>query len=284
MPDHGFIRTMSGTPSFKSQMLSKAQAIGFAAVRVTSAEPVDDEERLETAIAEERIATMRYLARDPKKRCDPRALLPGAKSVICCALGYGEQGFPSPESPACPAGRRIPSPEKIARYARGADYHVAVRQKLRELWNFIKERTPEARAKLCVDTSPLLEKALAQRAGLGWIGKHTVLVNRAFGSWFVLGEIITDFRIEPDAPVADGCGACRKCLDACPTGALLSECTLDARKCLSYLTIEVPRTDGSFHASRDTLYGSSYGCDLCQEACPYNHPAELDVALKAQKS
>lgn len=253
---------MSRRNFFKFDILSKAQAIGFALVRITTAKPVDEDGRLGAAVEEGRIGSMRYLARDPKKRCDPASLLPGAKSVICCALGYDEQGFPSPEF-------RVPSSEKVARYARGADYHKVMKEKLRELWSFIKEREPNARAKLCVDTSPILEKALAQRAGLGWIGKHTVLVNRDMGSWFVLGEIVTDIEIEPDTPTADGCGSCRKCLDACPAGALVAERTLDARKCISYLTTVKHCQGFSSHESRVTNYG--YGCDLCQEACPYNN-------------
>jgi epoxyqueuosine reductase len=267
---------MSGEHPLKTEILSTARDIGFALVRVTDARPLDERIYLDAAIEEGRIAEMRWLARNPSARCDPAILLPGARSVICCALAYGEQGFPSSEF-------RVPSPERIARFARGADYHVVVKKKLRELWSFIKERAPHARGKLCVDTSPILEKALAQRAGLGWIGKHTVLVNRDIGSWFVLGEIITDLEVEPDAPVADGCGACRKCLGACPVGALVGERTLDARKCISYLTIEAPRTDLSHHASRDTLHGCSYGCDICQEACPYNADQQLGVALDAQK-
>ena len=228
-----------------------ATEIGFAAAGFTSADPADDVAHLAAAAREGRIASMRWLARDPARRCDPRALLPGARSVVCCALAYGEEGI------AGGVGRRGVG---VARFARGAEYHEVVRAKLGALWAAIAARAPGAQAKCCVDTSPILEKALAERAGLGWIGKHTVLVNEALGSWFVLGEIITDLAIEPDAPAADRCGNCCRCLEACPTRALAAPRLLDARKCVSYLTIE----------NRPSGPGGAYGCDACLEACPYN--------------
>ncbi|MBU0727639.1 tRNA epoxyqueuosine(34) reductase QueG, partial [Patescibacteria group bacterium] len=155
-----------------------------------------------------------------------------------------------------------------ARFARGQDYHEVVREKLEELWNNIKQHALEARAKFCVDTSPILEKALAARAGIGWIGKHTILLNEKIGSWFVLGEIITDLEIESDEPAKDLCADCDLCINACPTNALKASRTLDANLCVSYLTIEHKGEVPSHmrkHVSQDT-----YGCDLCQQACPYN--------------
>jgi epoxyqueuosine reductase len=246
----------------KDLIKSKAMELGFSAVGITSADPIDAERYLKGAIEEERIAGMGWLARNPEARCDPRSLLPGARSVVCCALAYGDEGLPSHEL-------RVTSHESIARFARGADYHVVVKEKLEGLWKVIYERMPDARCRICVDTSPILEKALAARAGLGWIGKHTVLLNRELGSWFVLGEIITDIGIEPDSPASNMCGECRECIDACPTKAIMSPQELDARKCISYLTIEAPRLASSSNESRVTSH-DSYGCDLCQEACPYN--------------
>lgn len=280
----------------KALIREKGKALGFTRIGVTSAAPVDAEEHLRTAIADGRIAQMHWLARNPARRCDPTALLPGARSVICCALPYGEHGCHSEqgeESPcSCNAGDSsltLRMTSQVARYARGADYHDVVRAKLEALRAAILERAPGTRAKLCVDTSPILEKALAQRAGIGWIGKHTVLVNETLGSWFVLGEILTDLELEPDAPAIDRCGTCRACLDACPTGALPEPRVLDARRCISYLTIEArphrliehqacdggqaPRSSApSDHVSRVTCH-EAYGCDRCQEACPYNRPA-----------
>ena len=262
----------------------RAIELGFGACGVTTADPVDVGVHLVDAIRDGRTADMKWLARDPAARCDPASLLPGAKSVICCALAYGDRGLPRAEAPLlCKEGmgevdHDLPPPnlpltkgeECVARFARGADYHEVVREKLEGLWKSIEGKARDVQAKLCVDTSPILEKALAQRAGLGWIGKHTILLNEELGSWFVLGEIITDLELGPDAPVDDMCGDCRCCLEACPTGAIVDGRVLDARKCISYLTIEVPRLDSPSHESRVTSHGFSYGCDICQEACPYN--------------
>ena len=199
--------------------------------------------------------------------------------MICCALAYGEDGLKDSQ-----CGQY--SQDGRARFARGAEYHAEVMLRLGLVWDAVKRRAPKARAKLCCDTSPILEKALAQRAGLGWIGKHTVLVNRELGSWFVLGEIITDIEIEPDPPHEDMCGDCTKCLDACPTKAIVSPRELDARLCISYLTtgrtgpgtrnqepgkaFRVPGSRSQVPDCRSQIPGSEYGCDLCQEACPYN--------------
>ncbi len=289
----------------KELIRETAKKLGFAAVGITTAEPVAAAAFLREAIDAGRIGAMAWLGRDPEARCDPRSLFPGARSVICCALPYGDNGLDVRWSDG-PMVRwkqsSVPSDyrtdgltdclggvqENRARFARGAEYHEAVRLRLEALWEAIRAQAPDARVKICCDTSPILEKALAARAGLGWIGRHTVLVNRDMGSFFVLGEVITDLEIEPDPPHAeDLCGECRKCIDACPTQALVAPGELDARRCISYLSIEhgatgargdaapvkksiVPsRTD---HRSPITDHESrhSYGCDLCQEACPYN--------------
>jgi len=241
----------------KDLIRKRALDLGFAICRVTTAEPVSSELLIQW-IDQDRHGHMRYMARDPQRRCDPRTLLPEAKSVICCALVYGDEGivsnpfFASHES-------RVTNHGSVARFARGADYHVVVREKLGELVAAIKENAPGAKTKCCVDTSPILEKVIAARAGVGWIGKHTLLVNPDLGSWFVLGEIITNIELEPDGPIKNMCDACTKCIDGCPTNALTGA-SLDARKCISYLTIEC----------RDDRNDSAYGCDMCQEACPYN--------------
>ena len=245
----------------KDVIKNAAATLGFSAVGITTAEPVASLDSLRSAIAEGRIASMHWLARDPKARCDPTSLLPGARSVICLAFPYGKNGIQSLGAhPNDDTGR--------ARFARGADYHVVVRRKLARLWEAILWREPKAKARFCVDTSPILEKALAARAGLGWIGKHTVLINKQLGSWFVLGEIITDLELEADEDHKDLCGDCRACLDACPTKALIAPGVLDSRRCISYLTIE---HQGSLpDEMRPFVAGGTYGCDICQEACPYN--------------
>lgn len=267
--------------SIKDVIKQEASCLGFAVVGITTASPVDHLAYLEEAISAGRIGQMSWLARTPAARCDPRSLLLGAKSVICCAMAYGDDGIGKASSgigqggPAPPQDYSLHLSKKddgrIARFARGPDYHKIIRERLEVLLNVIHERRPDARAKICVDTRPVLEKAIAARAGIGWIGKNTVLLNER-GSWFVLGEIIIDFEIEPDAPAKDNCGSCTACIDACPNGALISPYRLDARRCISYLTIEAPRrcSGAPGLGSRVSDPGLPYGCDLCQEACPYN--------------
>jgi epoxyqueuosine reductase len=243
--------------------------VGFARVGITTAEPLDDLGNVEASISSGHNALMRWLARAPERRVDPSSLLTGAKSVICCALAYGD----------CGLGKSCEGVDlERARFARGGDYHEIVRAKLKEFWGEIKKEHPDARAKLCVDTSPILEKALAARSGIGWIGKHTILINEELGSWFVLGEIVTDIEIEPDMPAENKCGDCSACMDGCPTSAIISPNVLDARRCISYLTIEAPRTSAEVpsHDLPTTDHGFSYGCDICQEVCPYNKCSDED--------
>ena len=237
--------------------------LGFARVGITTASPVDGVDYIEDSVSSGRNASMGWLSRSPEKRVDPSCLLEGAKSVICCALSYDDAGIDGD------MGR---VDKKRARFARGRDYHEVVKERLKLFWNEIKNKYPEAKAKLCVDTSPILEKALAARAGIGWIGKHTILINEELGSWFVLGEIITNIEIEPDLPARNKCGDCTACIDACPTSAILFPNVLDARLCISYLTIEEPRISSKNpnHQSLITDHKYSYGCDICQEVCPYN--------------
>ncbi|MFH0799164.1 MAG: tRNA epoxyqueuosine(34) reductase QueG [Pseudomonadota bacterium] len=244
-------------------LIKKAAAeVGFASVGITSAYPVEGLLHLNDAIDSGRTAAMGWLTRDPRARCEPSSLLSGARSVICCALAYGEHGIaldnPPKLAPSPLGGEGRGEGGLRARFARGADYHDVVRKKLGLLWEAVRRAAPGARANICVDTSPILEKALAARAGLGWIGKHTILLNQELGSWFMLGEIITDLELEPDASAADRCAGCRACIEACPRGAFTAPRSLDARKCISYLTIERGEE------------GDAYGCDACQDACPYN--------------
>jgi epoxyqueuosine reductase len=245
----------------KEYIIQRAVAYGFGAVGFTGAEPLPEVLHLREAISTGRIASMGWLARNVEKRCDPRSLLPGAKSVICAAMAYGDDGIVSSRRPGL-------ATMNTARFARGEEYHKFVRQRLVELWQDIDVQMPGFKSKICVDTSPILEKALAMRAGIGWIGRHTVLVSETLGSWFVLGEIMTDLPISPDRPAVDRCGDCTACIDACPTGALISSYKLDAGRCISYLTIEHKGEVGAELAK----YASSglFGCDICQEACPYN--------------
>ena len=234
------------TLRIKEFIRAEALNAGFFAAGVTTAEKLPGLSALNSWLTSGYCAEMDWMRRSPDARCDPRSLLPGARSVVCAAFEY--------------------------RFGRGVDYHDVVQKKLRRIWDAMK--TPEARARFSVDTSPLLEKALAVKAGIGWQGKHSVVVHPERGSYFVLGEIITDLEIEPDGPVSNQCGDCRRCIDACPTGAIVEPYIIDAGRCLSYLTIEHKGPiDGKLTKH---IKPGQYGCDLCQRACPYNKGERYD--------
>ncbi len=246
----------------KELIIKKALELGFTAIGFTGVDPVDESSHLVGAIDQGRTANMSWLARNPAARCDPKSLFPNAKTVICLAYPFGEEGIVDSSAPSKDVDRRR------ARYSRGMHYHEFIRDKLEELWKFIEGLFPESHSKLCVDTSPILEKALAERSGIGWIGKHTILVNEKFGSWFMLGEIITDIEIEPDTKSKNRCGECTRCIDACPTRALISANKLKADRCISFHTTmskeEVPSDMLEF------IPEGTFGCDICQEVCPFN--------------
>jgi len=241
---------------------------GFFTVGVSSAQPIDELGHLQHWLSKDFHGTMRWLARDPLARCDPGSVLPGAKSVICFGLAYGERGLTGKIPPLAPLKKGGRRDLNKARFARGPDYHEIVREKLARVWAAIKNHAPNAHYKICVDTSPIMEKALAVRAGLGWQGKHSIVIHPQKGSFFVLGEIITDLEIEPDLPISNQCNDCDKCMTACPTKALIEPYILNAGLCLSYLTIE---HKGLIHPKlQKFIKPGQYGCDICQEACPYN--------------
>ena len=220
---------------------------------------------------------MAWMANEFERRADPRALMPAAKSLVVVGLNYGPSGDPLAPLALKDAGA-------ISVYARHRDYHDVVKGKLKELAAFLVAAAKPARAdvKVFVDTAPLMEKPLAARAGLGWQGKHTNLVSREFGSWLFLGAILTDIELPTDTPESDHCGACRACLDACPTQAFPAPYRLDARRCISYLTIEhkgpVPRE------LRSAMGNRIYGCDDCLAVCPWNKFAHAgrEAKLKAR--
>lgn len=243
-----------------------AQECGFELAGIASAEPIpDDWARYQAWIASGFAGEMQYMT-DHRAgvRRDPRSLLQSAKSVICLGRFY-QQANPAPE----PDG-----PALISRYARGRDYH----DELRESLNSLARRLNAIEAhewKVCVDTVPLLERSYARLAGLGWIGKNTCLINEPMGSWFFLGEIVTSLSIAPGTPPPDRCGTCTRCIDACPTAALVpagnGEWTLDARRCISYLNIELRGTIPE--DLRFSMGANVFGCDICQEVCPWNSRA-----------
>jgi epoxyqueuosine reductase len=205
---------------------------------------------------------MGYMVARRAERVEPSRYAPWARAAVCLGMHYARAGASPAGEAARPAGR-------VARYARGQDYHDVLRPRLEGLVAFIRaEARRPVEARVCVDTSPVLERDLAARAGLGWIGKNTMLIHPRQGSWFFLAEILVDLDLPPDEPMADRCGRCARCLPACPTGAFLAPRVLDARRCIAYLTIELK---GPIPRELRPLVGDwVFGCDLCQEACPYN--------------
>ncbi len=258
--------------TLKGRVAEEAKALGFDAIRFASADPVAGAgAALSQFLAEGREGDMAWLADTSERRKSPLALWPEARTVILLGLNYGRGGDPL-------AILNERSRGAISIYAQGADYHDILKAKLKQLAARVQALT-EAEVKLFVDTAPVMEKPVAARAGLGWQGKHTNLVSREFGSWLFIGEIFTSAVIEPDAAEEDHCGACRRCLDVCPTKAFTAPYQLDARACISYLTIEhkghiAPRY-------RAAMGNRIFGCDDCLAVCPWNKFAQAarDTAL-----
>ena len=239
---------------------SEALRLGFALCGITSAEPPPHHRQYTRWLAEGSAGEMLYLHRQEPKRGDLAQILPGVRSVVCVALNYSpETGHSKPS---------LASSGIVARYARFDDYHQVFQDRLDSLLAFIQTRAPAAHGKVYCDTGPVTERDLAMRAGLGWIGKHTNLISRKLGNWFFLGEILLDIALPTDTPETPHCGTCTLCLPACPTGAITAPYQLDARRCISYLTIEMK---GSIPEELRTLIGTRiYGCDDCLAACPWN--------------
>lgn len=204
---------------------------------------------------------MAWMEREPERRADPSRVLPGCRSVISLGINY-YTGHRADERPG--NGR-------IARYAWGEDYHRVFDDRLARLEARLKELAPEGRSRRYVDTGPVMEKVWAQRAGLGWIGKHSNLVSDRYGSWLLLGEVLSTLALEPDEPAADLCGSCQLCIRICPTGAISEPYVVDARTCISYLTIELRRPDDVIPDELAARMGNRiFGCDDCLDVCPYN--------------
>jgi epoxyqueuosine reductase len=239
---------------------SWAREAGFELAGVAALSPAATGEAYRRWLARGDHAGMAYLERNVGLRLDPRGLLEGARSALVVGRRYAPAGPP-------PGGDLWP---RVARYARGEDYHRTMRDRLRGVAAAIEERWPGTRTRVCVDTAPLLERELAARAGLGAVGKNTNLLSPEIGSWFLLGEVLTTLELPSDPPVADLCGRCTRCLDACPTGALPEPYRLDAGRCISYWTIE---HRGEIPAAIRPAVGEwVFGCDVCQEVCPWNRP------------
>jgi epoxyqueuosine reductase len=239
----------------------QALSAGFDKVGIVRAEVLADERwRLQEWLDRGYHGEMHWMGRDPDKRTDPRSLFPHARSVIVVALNYYTRDKHS----------RDPETGKVSRYAWGDDYHEVVGSKLRALLGWIEEQVPNASGKVCVDIQPMMDKAWAVRAGLGWIGKHTNLITHEFGSWVFVGELLLNLELEYDTDqVEDHCGSCTLCIDACPTSAISEPYVVDSNKCISYATIEL-RAPEMPPAIAENLEGWFYGCDICQDVCPWN--------------
>ncbi len=257
-----------------------ASECGFELAGVTAAEPASDRERYREWVASGFGGEMRYLTdRRAEVRDDPRNLLPSARSIICVGKLYNTPW---------PYSNRFDERERawISRYAWGDDYHDTLRRGLARLETRLRETGAQFESCICVDTAPLLERSYARLAGLGWIGKNTCLINQRSGSWFFLGELLVSLAIEPDAPPPDRCGTCTRCIDACPTKAIVprgSGYALDARLCISYFTIELRASIPE--GSRDGVGAHVFGCDICQDVCPWNRraPVSADPAFQPRE-
>ncbi len=242
-----------------------ARRLGFCEVGVARAEPLEKEFARYLAWLERGYhGAMAYLERNLERRADVRAILPGAQSVVVVAYNYY---VPASHDAFAQEPHRY---GKISRYAWGDDYHEVLRPKLEALAATLSELVPGAESRLYIDTGPVLEKAWAVRAGIGWQGKHTNIISRRYGSWLFLGVLITTAELEPDVPLQDYCGTCTACLRACPTGALVEPYVLDARRCISYWTIEVKPETPIPDEIAEHMEGWIFGCDICQEVCPWN--------------
>jgi epoxyqueuosine reductase len=243
------------TPSAIKQ---RARGLGFDLCGIAPADGMPELGRIHDWIARGFHGEMAYLERSAGVRADLERFLPGARSVVVTATNYCTGAEPAPAPPA-----------SVARYARGDDYHVVLQERLDALLAWMQEATDRPfDAAVFVDKHWVQERVVAAYAGLGWIGKHSLLINRELGSWLLLAGIVTTLPLPPDVLVADQCGACTLCLDACPTGAIVAEREVDARRCISYLTIE---KGGVLADAEKAAIGTHvFGCDVCQEVCPYN--------------
>ena len=245
------------------------EELGFAKVGITGVELHDDEARLQEWLRQGRHGSMDYMQRHGSKRSRPQELQPGTVRVISARLDYFPQGM---DADAAWQTLRDGERAYIARYALGRDYHKLIRGRLQKLADRIAAETGPFGYRAFTDSAPVLEKALARNAGLGWIGKHTLLLDRDAGSWFFLGELYTDLPLPVDAPASAHCGTCTRCIDVCPTRAITGPYQLDARRCIAYLTIE--SKDAIPKDLRPLIGNRVFGCDDCQLVCPWNKFAQ----------
>ena len=242
---------------YSSAIKAEAKRLGFLSCGISKAEFLEEEApRLEAWLKDERNGKMGYMENHFDKRLDPRLLVPGGKSVISVLLNYYSDEQQPEGAP------------KISKYAYGADYHFVIKEKLKELFRFIHQEIGEVNGRVFVDSAPVMDRAWAEKSGLGWIGKNTNLITQKVGSYFFIAEMILDLDLEYDLPTTDHCGTCTACIDACPTEAIVAPYQLDATKCISYLTIELKdQLPTEFQGKMDNW---AFGCDVCQDVCPWN--------------
>lgn len=248
-------------PEARSRFVKEeANRAGFSFCGISKAEKLEEEaSKLEQWLNSGYHGKMGYMQNHFDKRLDPTLLVPGSKSVISLLYNY----FPAQDD--------TPENARIAKYARGTDYHFVLKRKLKSLVNELQQALGDFNARVFVDSAPVMERQWAARSGLGWIGKHTLLINKTMGSYFFIAEIISDLELVPDSPVPDYCGTCTRCIDACPTDAI-GEGYLNASKCISYLNIELKEAIPESFAGK--MEGWAFGCDICQEVCPWNRFAK----------
>ena len=242
--------------TFSEEIKKEALKLGFDACGISPVNNSGEEERYMKWIEDNWHADMHYMARNIDKRVDPRLLVEGAKSIISVALNY------------YPHKKQASHAPQFAYYAYGKDYHDVIREKLRKLFRFISDRQPDLTGRYFSDSAPVLERFWAAQAGIGFVGKNSLLIIPGKGSFFFLGELIVDVELEYDSPINENCGSCTRCLDGCPTSAIEEPYRVNANKCISYQTIENRGEISSFVAPR--LKNYVFGCDICQKVCPWN--------------
>lgn len=248
---------MNNKKRYSDLIKAEAQRLGFMSCGISKAGFLEDEApRLEDYLKKGMNGEMQYLENHFDKRLDPTILVPGAKSVISLLYNY----FPSQT--------QNENSYKISKYAYGMDYHFVIKDKLKELMHFIEENIGSVEGRAFVDSAPVLDKAWASRSGLGWIGKHSLLLTKQKGSFHFVSELILDLDLEYDYAVTDHCGSCTACIDACPTGAIVADKVVDGSRCISYFTIELKNAIPE--SAKGTFEDNIFGCDICQDVCPWN--------------
>jgi epoxyqueuosine reductase len=253
-----FSMTNSKANELTEKLKSKAFALGFDFVGIAKAKRLEEDgERLASWLEEGKHAEMAYMGNHFEKRIDPRKLVEGTKSVVSFLYNYHSKKEQRADAP------------KIAKYAYGKDYHFVIKKKLHDLMAYLKEEEPLTEGRVFVDSAPVLDRAWARESGLGWIGKNSMLINKQRGSDFFIGSMMLNLELIYDSPIKDYCGNCTRCLDSCPTDAITPDRSIDSNRCISYLTIEL-KSEKIPEEFADQLNGWAFGCDICQDVCPWN--------------